>query len=96
MTSDSGTPHAIESKLEAVDEYQAPPRGQEQDTGDEPDEQRDDDQTVDINLLDAQGGKPVLETSKLPRVAPADATYTISGRDELATEPGAPPPGKTM
>lgn len=96
MTSDSGNPHAIESKLEAVEEYQAPPREHAQDVGDRSEERRDDDESVDINLLDAQGGKPVLETSKAPRVAPADAPYTISGKDELETEPGAPPPGEKM
>jgi hypothetical protein len=93
---ESGDPHTIESKLERLEEYQAPPRGEEEpDQGIRADPEAD--ARVDINLLESEQ-RPGLQTSGTIETDLSKKTYTISGKDEEAdpSNPHAVPPGETM
>ena len=99
MTPTSRDPHKVQSELEASEEYQAPPREQEQDvdTGQPPSGAGD---PVDLTLLEAQQGqsKPAMSETR-PRPTPAPAPEdTVSSKDELAdpANPRATPPGERM
>jgi hypothetical protein len=105
MASASEDPHTIEAVLEGEEEYQAPPREEEQTqmTGDDGAAGRSadqaDDQPIDINLLEAQRQRPGLQISETIVVDPSEKKeYTVSGPDE-ETQPGGPravPPGESM
>jgi hypothetical protein len=92
---EGGDPHTVESKLERVEEYQAPPRGEETDQGIQADPEAD--ARVDINLLESEQ-RPGLQTSETIVTDLSKKTYTISGKDEEAdpSNPHAVPPGETM
>ena len=63
MTERSGDPHQIQSELEDVDEYQAPPREHEQGAGGaQPSSSAD--EHVDLSLLEAQQGRRNPEMSE--------------------------------
>ena len=97
MTEPSGDPHQIEAELEAVEEYQAPPRHHEQETGPEqPLEEQDD--HVDLTLLEAQQGRQEPQMSDTKRTPGSTPGIDISGKDELGdpANPDAPPPGERM
>ena len=97
MTAASRDPHKIQSELEGVEEYQAPPRDHEQNAeaghmsagADDP---------VDVELLVAQQGtrKPKMSATKDSAVPTPEST--VSGKDELAdpVNPRAVPPGERM
>lgn len=93
-------PHGIEEKLESVDEYQAPPRNEEQEEGEPADPEND--EPVDLNLLESKGHnpglQPGLQISETIDLDPSHANYTISGRDEESQpdNPGAVPARETM
>ena len=97
MPAASRDPHQIHEKLEAAEEYQAPPREHEQvvASGHTPSGAGD---PVDVPLLEAQEGrqKPRMSETK-PQAHPAPES-TVSGKDELAdpTDPRATPPGERM
>jgi hypothetical protein len=97
MTEPSGDPHQIETELEAADEYQAPPRHHEQETGpDQPSAVQG--EHIDLTLLEAQQGRQEPEMSDTKRTPGSTPGIDISGKDELGdpANPDAPPPGERM
>jgi len=106
MVTGSEDPHAIERVLVGEDEYQAPPREDDQpqrNSGDDSAVQRPEDQApgqpIDINLLESQQQEPGLQTLETIVVDPSEKKeFTVSGPDE-ETQPGGPravPPGESM
>jgi hypothetical protein len=105
MAKANGDPHRIEADLDGEEQYQAPPREEEQPqmTGDDASAGQSadqaDDQPIDINLLEAQQQRPGLQISETIVVDPSEKKeYTVSGPDE-ETQPGGPravPPGESM
>jgi len=97
MTEASGDPHRIQKELEGAEEYQSPPRENEQDVEcAQPSSGAGD--PVDLSLLEAQQGqhKPEMSETKPHSAMPPGGT--ISGKDELAdpADPRATPPGERM
>lgn len=97
MTAASRDPHQVQSEFEASEEYQAPPREQEQDVeSGQPPSGADD--PVDLTLREAQQGnnQPAMSDTR-PRPTPAPEE-TVSTKDELAdpANPRATPPGERM
>jgi hypothetical protein len=101
MASGSVDPHKIESVLVGEDEYQAPPREEEQAPipRDDGTANREAEPPIDINLLEAQQQRPGLQISETIVVAPSEKKeFTVSGPDE-ERQPGGPravPPGESM
>ena len=97
MTAASRDPHKVQAELEASEEYQAPPREQEQDVESRQPPSGADDH-VDLTLLEAQQGRsqPAMSDTR-PRPTPAPEE-TVSTKDELAdpANPRATPPGERM
>jgi hypothetical protein len=97
MSERRGDPHEIEAELEALEEYQAPPREHEAKAeADQPSAAEEG--HVDLSLLEAQQGrhKPEMsETKRTPSITPG---IDISGKDELGdpARPDQPPPGERM
>lgn len=97
MTEASRDPHQIHKELEGAEEYQSPPRENEQDVeSGQPSSGAGD--PVDVSLLEAQQGrhKPEMSETKPHPATPLGGT--VSGKDELAdpADPRATPPGERM
>jgi hypothetical protein len=97
MTERRGDPHEIEAELEALEEYQAPPReNEEKAEADQPSAAEE--EHVDLSLLEAQQarhGPEMSETKRTPSITPG---IDISGKAELGdpANPDQPPPGERM
>src|SRR3954453_1930440 len=97
MTERSADPHQIQSELEAVDDYQAPPRDHEQGTRRaQPSAAQE--KNVDLTLLESQQERQKPEMSDTKRTPSSPPGIDISGKDEVGdpADPGAPPPGERM
>jgi hypothetical protein len=97
MTEASRDPHKIQAELEAVEEYQAPPREHEQRPENEQSPSGAGD-SVDLSLLEAQQGRHKAGMSETKPHAAPDPKSTVSTKDELAdpAHPRATPPGERM
>jgi hypothetical protein len=91
----SGDPHEIEETLEQTADYQAPPREEDREDGEEP-ATYEDGQPIDVNLLEAQRQTPGVQSKEPVVTDPSKAPRAVSGPDERSDAPGAVPPGETM